>query len=255
MFFLLSKTLMHLLLPVVWVLGLMLLSLFSRNGKIRKVSLISAICLFLLFSNEWLATRAFSLWEEPVYPVAQITKPYDVAIIMGGFTDAAKQPRDRVYLTSAVDRMMHAVQLYRMGKVKKLLPTGGSGIPDFSEALEADMIKSALMNCLVNPEDVLIENRARNTRENAIFSTELIRKQFQNPRVLVFTSAFHCRRSKASFEKAGLQVDVFPVDFKYNDPGFNWEKALIPSDNAWQLWGLLIHEITGFVIYKIMGYA
>jgi uncharacterized SAM-binding protein YcdF (DUF218 family) len=111
------------------------------------------------------------------------------------------------------------------------------------------------MNCLVNPEDVLIENRARNTRENAIFSTEIIQKQFQNPRVLVFTSAFHCRRSKASFEKAGLQVDVFPVDFKYNDPGFNWEKALIPSDNAWQLWGLLIHEITGFVIYKIMGYA
>ena len=255
MFFLLSKTLMHLLLPVVWVLGLLLVSLFTRNRKIRKISLISAICLFLLFSNEWLATRAYSLWEEPVYPVSQINKPYDVGVIMGGFTDAAKQPRDRIYHTAAVDRMMHAIQLYRIGKVKKLLPSGGSGIPGFTEALEADMIKKSMTTCLVNPQDILVENMARNTRENAVFSAAIIRRNFQNPRVLVFTSAFHCRRSRACFEKTGLKVDVFPVDFKFNDPSFNWEKAFIPSDDAWPLWSLLIHEMAGFMMYKMMGYA
>jgi len=255
MFFLLSKTLMHLLLPVVWVLGFLLLSFFTKSSRIRKISLASAIFLFLFFSNEWLATRAYSLWEEPVYPISRITEPYDVGVIMGGFTDAAKQPRDRVYHSSAVDRMMHAIQLYRMGKVRKLLPSGGSGIPDFSEALEADMIKRSLLTCLVHPEDILLENKARNTRENAVFSAEIIRRHFRNPRILVFTSAFHCRRSKASFEKAGLKVDVFPVDFKFNDPSFNWEKALIPSDDAWPLWSLLIHEIAGYAIYKLMGYA
>lgn len=255
MFFLLSKALMHLLLPVVWVLGLLLLAFFTKNKKFSKICLGIAIVLFLLFSNEWLVTRAYSLWEEPVYPISQITEPYDVAVIMGGFTDAAKQPRDRVYLTSAVDRMMHAIQLYRMGKVRKLLPSGGSGIPGFTEALEADMIKKAMMNCLVQPQDILVENRARNTRENAVFSAEIIRRNFQNPRVLVFTSAFHCRRSRASFEKAGLRVDVFPVDFKFNDPSFNWEKAIIPSDDAWPMWSLLIHEIAGYLMYKLMGYA
>ena len=255
MFFFLSKTLMHLLLPVVWVLALLLLAFFSPKEKVRRLSLGAAIVLFLLFSNEWLATRAYALWEEPVYPISAIRENYDVGVIMGGFTDAAKEPRDRVYLTSAVDRMMHAIRLYRLGKVKKLLPTGGSGIPDFSEALEADLIRDAMLTCLVKPEDILVENRARNTRENALFSIDIIRRHFSKPKVLVFTSAFHCRRSRASFEKLGMHVDVFPVDFKYNDPSFNVEKALIPSDDAWPMWSLLIHEIAGYLMYKMMAYA
>jgi uncharacterized SAM-binding protein YcdF (DUF218 family) len=255
MFFFLSKTLMHLLLPVVWVLLLLLLAFFSKKQAFRKKCLLAAIVLFLLFSNEWLATRAYSWWEEPVIPVAELTGVYDVGVIMGGFTDAAKEPRDRVYLTSAVDRMMHAVQLYRMGKVKKLLPSGGSGIPGFTAALEGEMIRNAMLQCMVNPEDILVENRARNTRENAVFSAEIIQKNFRNPRVLVFTSAFHCRRTRASFEKAGIRADVFPVDFKFNDPSFNAEKFLIPSDSAWPLWSNLIHEIAGYMMYKMMGYA
>lgn len=255
MFFLLSKSLMHLLLPVVWVLLLLLIAFFAKRSSLRKKCLAAAILLFLFFSNEWLATRAYSWWEEPVIPISSLKGSYDVGVIMGGFTDAAKMPRDRVYLTSAVDRMMHAIHLYRMGKVKKLLPSGGSGIPGFTAALEGEMIRNAMLSCMVNPDDILVENRARNTRENAVFSSEMIRKNFRNPRVIVFTSAFHCRRTRASFEKAGLRVDVFPVDFKFNDPAFNAEKFLIPSDSAWPLWSVLIHEIAGYAVYKIMGYA
>jgi uncharacterized SAM-binding protein YcdF (DUF218 family) len=256
MFFLLSKLLMHLLFPVVWVLALLLFSFFSKKPLVKKRCLGAALILFLFFSNEWLATRAYMLWEEPAYPISDIRQPYDVGIIMGGFTDAAKEPRDRVYLNKAVDRMMHAVQLYRMGLVKKLLPSGGSSIPGFTRALEADMIRKAMLNCLVNPEDIIIENRARNTRENAQFSAEIIRNRFPGkPRILVFTSAFHCRRTRASFEKTGLDVDLFPVDFRYNDPGFNVEKALIPSDNAWSMWSILFHEIAGYIVYLCMGYA
>lgn len=246
---------MHLLLPVVWVMTLLLIAFFAKSSRIRKYCLGAAIVLFWFFSNEWIATRAYMLWEEPVYPISRITKPYDVGVIMGGFTDAAKEPRDRVYLNKAVDRMMHAIQLYRMGKVKKMLPSGGSGIPGFTAALEADLIRRAMLNCLVNPADILVENQARNTIENARFSADIIRREFKNPRVLVFTSAFHCRRTRAAFEKTGLKVDLFPVDFRYNDPGFNVEKFLIPSDNAWPMWSILIHEISGYIVYKFMGYA
>jgi uncharacterized SAM-binding protein YcdF (DUF218 family) len=254
MFFILSKLLMHLLLPVVWVLALLLLAFFSGRPSVRKNALLSAILLFAFFSNEWLALQAYRMWEEPVYPISDIKTPYDVGIIMGGFTDAAKLPRDRVYHTLAVDRMLHAAQLYQMGKVKKLLPSGGSGIPGFTEALEADLISKSLITCAVDPADILVENQARNTRENAFFSAEMIRKNFRNPRILIFTSAFHCRRTRACFEKEGLKADLFPVDFRYNDTGFNWEKALIPSDDAWPMWSTLIHEISGYLVYKLMGY-
>ncbi len=117
------------------------------------------------------------------------------------------------------------------------------------------MIRDVMLTCMVNPSDILVENRARNTRENAVYSAAIIRQKFTNPRILVFTSAFHCRRTKASFEKIGLPVDVFPVDFRYNDPSFNAEKALIPSDDAWPMWSILIHEIAGYIMYKAMAYA
>lgn len=255
MFFLLSKTLMHLLLPVVWVLGLLIWAFLTQSPTRRKKLLGISIGLFLLFSNDWLATRAYRLWEYPVIPIHAVTRKYDVAVVLGGFTDLSKQPRDRVYLSQGSDRLMHALLLYRLGVVKTILASGGSGIPNFSDAAEAERIRDVLKICNVDTNDILLEPKARNTYENAVFSAEIIRKHFPRGNVLVFTSAFHCRRAHACFRKQGMEVDMFPVDFRFTDPSFNKEKAFIPSDGAWDKWGLLIHEIAGYLMYKLAGYA
>jgi len=256
MFFILSKTLQHLLLPVVWVLIILVWALLTTSAKRRKKLSIIAILLFLLFSNEWAATTAFRYWEYPVVPINSVQDNYDAAVILGGFTDLSKQPRDRVYLSQGADRMMHALLLYRLGKVKKLIPTGGSGIPNITDASEAERVESVLKLCKVDTADILLETKARNTYENAKFTTELIRREFKpNCKVLVITSAFHCPRAKACFEKQGLNVDMFPVDFRYCDPYFNAEKTFIPSDKAWDKWSLIIHEWAGYLIYKLHGYS
>ena len=256
MFFLLSKTLMHLLLPVVWVLGLLVWAFLTRSQTRRKKLLGISIGLFLLFSNDWLATRAYRLWEYPVIPIKEVTQKYDVAVVLGGFTDLSKQPRDRVYLSQGADRLMHALFLYRLGIVKTILASGGSGIPNFSDAAEADRIRDVLKICQVDTNDILLEPKARNTHENAVFSADIIRRNFPGKRkVLVFTSAFHCRRAHACFKKQGMEVDMFPVDFRFTDPSFNEEKFFIPNDGAWDKWGLLIHEIAGYLMYKLAGYA
>ncbi|HOY97255.1 MAG TPA: YdcF family protein [Catalimonadaceae bacterium] len=255
MFFLLSKTLLHLLLPVVWVLGLLIWAFLTQSQTRRKKLLGFSIGLFLLFSNDWLATRAYRLWEYPVIPINKVTQKYAVAVVLGGFTDLSKQPRDRVYLSQGSDRLMHALLLYRLGIVKTILASGGSGIPNFIDASEAERIRDVLKTCNVDTNDILLEPKARNTHENAVFSAAIIRKHFPGGKVLVFTSAFHCRRAHACFRKQGLDVDMFPVDFRFTDPSFNKEKAFIPSDGAWDKWGLLIHEIAGYLIYKMAGYA
>jgi uncharacterized SAM-binding protein YcdF (DUF218 family) len=182
-------------------------------------------------------------------------KNYDVAVVLGGFTDLSKQPRDRVYLNQGADRLMHALYLYRLGKVKKILASGGSGILNFKDAMEAERIREVLLTCHMDPNDILMESSARNTYENAKYSAGILRKQFPGGKVLVFTSAFHCRRAHACFVKQGLDVDMFPVDFRFTDANFNAEKTFIPNNGAWEKWGLLIHEVVGFVIYKMAGYA
>jgi uncharacterized SAM-binding protein YcdF (DUF218 family) len=255
MFFFLSKTLLHLLLPVIWVLAILLWAFFTRSARKRKSLSIIAIFLFILFSNEWAVTRAFKWWEHPVIPIDSLKQNYDVAVILGGFTDLSKQPRDRVYLSQGADRMMHTLLLYRLGKVKKIIATGGSGIPNITDASEAERVQTVLKLCEVNPNDVLLEPKARNTYENAKFSAELIKANFpKNCKVLVVTSAFHCKRAKACFAKQAISADMFPVDFRYYDSYFNAEKTFIPNDAAWEKWSLIIHEWAGYIIYKLNGY-
>jgi uncharacterized SAM-binding protein YcdF (DUF218 family) len=214
------------------------------------------VFLFLLFSNDYIITRLYRIWEYPVVPLSSLKGDYDAAVVLGGFTDLSKEPRDRVYLTQAADRVMHAVWLYKLHRVDKILASGGSGIVNFTEVSEAEAIGKLLLICGVDSADIIFESKSRNTRENAMNSVQVIQKYFKkSPRILVFTSAFHCRRAEACFEKAGLQVDMFPVDFRFTDPSFNPEKAFIPNDEAWGKWSLLIHEIAGFIVYKCLGYA
>lgn len=255
MFFLLSKTLMHLLLPVVWVLVLLVWAALTSSRSLRKKLTWISIALFLFFSNDWIVTQTFRMWEYPVIPISKIEGTYDVAVVLGGFTDLSKQPRDRVYLSQGADRLMHAIYLYRLGKVKTIMASGGSGILNFNDATEAERINQVMRTCQVDSAHIILEPEARNTYENAVYSTRILKERFPGKRILVFTSAFHCRRAQACFTKQGLAVDMFPVDFRYYDPAFNFEKAFIPNDGAWAKWSLLIHEVAGYLIYKLNDYA
>ncbi len=245
---------MHFLAPVVWVLAILVWALATKNAKRKRNLLIAGVALFTIFSNDALVCKMYQLWEYPVYPINTIKKEYDVAVVLGGFTDLAKQPRDRVYLNQGADRLMHALLLYNQGKVKKIIVSGGSGIRNFNGAKEADGMMKILLMCKVDTNDILLEPEARNTHENAVYSAEIIRKNYPRPNILVFTSAFHCRRAYGCFQKQGLKVDMFPVDFRFTNSDFNVEKVFIPSSNAWEKWGILIHEFVGFFIYKIVGY-
>lgn len=247
---------MHLLLPVIWVLGILFWAALTKKAARRRRLTWIGISLFVLFSNEWAVTQVFRWWEYPVKPISSYQGPYDVAVVLGGFTDLAKQPRDRVYLSQGADRLMHAVYLYRMGKVKHILATGGSGILNFQGiASEAERIHQVMLTCQVDSNHIWLESKSKNTYENALFSAPILRKHFPDGRILVFTSAFHCRRAQACFEKQGLKVEMFPVDFRYYDNYFNAEKTFIPNDGAWAKWSLIIHELAGYIMYKIQGYA
>lgn len=255
MFFLLSKIFSFLCMPLTWIVVLLGYSIWSKNIRRRRRTLFAAFAMLLFFSNSSIVNHAYKLFEYPVVPMDSIQGVYDVGIILGGFTDIGKTPRDRVYLTQAVDRMMHCLYLYKQGKIKKILASGGSGVVGYKPESEAENIKKALMLCGVPEADIILDEEARNTYENALYSAAILKSQFPEGRYLIFTSAFHCRRSAGCFKKQGINADIFPVDFRYSDGGFNLEKTFVPSEDALSKWALLLHEIFGLAIYKILGYA
>lgn len=192
-------------------------------------------------------------WEIPVTPYAEIKKKYDWGIVLTGVTYNDKQPDDRVYFQHGADRVVHTVELYKMGIIKKIMISGGSGRLITVARSEADDLFKAMKLMGVPEQDIAIENESRNTYESAVNVKKLLKDEPVGEYLLI-TSAFHLRRSKACFRKAGFEVDVFSTDFYTHPRYFTPDVFLIPRAEAIIVWQKLFKEWTGMVAYKIAGY-
>ncbi|WP_162051872.1 YdcF family protein [Pontibacter pamirensis] len=254
MFFILSKTLHFFLMPFIWVLVLLLLAVFLKSFRWRRISLLAAVGILLIFSNPFLANEAWRAWEVEATPVSEL-EHYDVAVILTGVTAYREDIPDRIHTHKGADRFLHPLQLYRMGKVDEFLITGGSGRVLAGAVPEAEQVEKVLLMAGVPEEDIRTEGNSRNTRENATNTAALVAQNPEWQNLLLVTSAFHMRRSAGCFEKAGVNTTSFSTDFYASERRFTPDETIIPSIHAFSNWHLLIHEMTGFVVYKILGYC
>ena len=255
MFFILSKVLDFLISPVIWILFFMSISLFIFKNKEQKLKLMyAAFFLFLLFTNPFVTNLAVESWEVPAYSANQISESYDIGILLSGSMNNYSSSLERPAYSQSVDRLLQTISLYKTGKIKKILLTGGSGYvlqPEFKESL---ITKKVMIEAGIPAEDILVEDRSRNTYENAAFSARVLQEKNLGGKLLLITSAFHMRRSLACFNKAGLMVHPFPVDIKSTPFSFLPERWIIPDAYGLFLWKMLIREWIGVAAYKFQGY-
>jgi uncharacterized SAM-binding protein YcdF (DUF218 family) len=90
----------------------------------------------------------------------------------------------------------------------------------------------------IDPSRVILETKSTSTFENAIFCATLVKPKAQD-RWLLVTGALHMPRALASFQKAGFQVEPWPI---YNDAPS--ERSLVAS---------AVHEWVGLVAYRFLG--
>ena len=253
MFFVLSKILNFLTNPLVYIFSFFLLSIFLRKPVWKKRSFWIAFSLLIFFSNDFIANEMMRVWEVEATPYAAIQKKYDWGIVLTGVTINDRLPADRVYFQHGADRVVHTVELYKLGIIKRIMISGGSGRLMTNERREADELFKAMKLMGVPEQDMAIENKSRNTYESAVLVKELLRNEAAGQYLLI-TSAFHLRRSKACFKKAGFEVDTFSTDF-YTHPFYlTPDVLLIPRADAIVNWQKLFKEWAGMVAYKIAGY-
>ena len=256
MFFILSKILTYLILPASMLALLLLIFLLVRNPKVKRVALSLFVFLFFLFTNPFIADRLIGWWEIPATPIHALEQRYEVAIILSGVTEMDKSYPDRVHLQKGADRIMHTVQLYKEGLINKIVVSGGSGsLLTENVPSEAAQIKRVLLISGVPEQDILLEERSRNTYENALYTRELLEeKSIPGKKLLLVTSAFHMRRSLGCFKNAGLNPTPYSTDFSSTEINYSPANLIVPSDGALSTWTTLIKEWLGYSIYKVMGY-
>lgn len=254
MFFYLSKILYYLIMPGVLIITCLLLALFLKKQKWKKGFLILGIALFFLFTNDFIINGIFLQWEIPPTAFSAVDDNYDVGIVLTGITNLQIEPRDRVYFQKGADRIIHAIELYKRGKIKKILITGGTGSLTTPELTEATELVKTLYLFDVPEEDIIIESKSRNTYENALYSADILKAQFPEGRFLLITSAFHLRRAKGCFDKQEIPTDIFSTDFYTHPVTYTPDSWLIPNENALRKWVIFEREILGILMYKLAGY-
>jgi uncharacterized SAM-binding protein YcdF (DUF218 family) len=254
MFFILSKILFYILMPATLIACILIFAIVTKNEKRKKIALYTCLFLFLFFGNIGITNQFFLLWEPEPIALSKLQN-YDLGIVLTGVTNHDKEPHDRVYFNKGADRVLHTVQLYKMGKLKKILITGGSGRINGEGISEATDMKKVFLLCGVPDSVLILELNSRNTRENALFTKKMIDSLNLKGSKLLITSAFHMPRSKACFDKVGLKTDIFPTDFSGGAISYTPDVWIVPSENAFVGWHVLFHEWIGYLMYLVMGYV
>lgn len=254
MFFIVSKVISFLFTPLVWIITLLLLGIFLKNKKRARGFLISGIVLLYLMGNPFLFNEICRQWEIPAVSEDQfLQKKVEGIIVLGGLSFWDNQLK-RIQFSKSSDRLMQGLMLYKKGIGKKLIISGGSGSLTYPDDRESVFIKDYLVKIGLNPNEILIEKESKNTRENAVFTKELLDSCGMNGTFLLVTSGYHMKRSVACFEKAGVKVIPFSTDRYCGDTKFNLDHLFIPNAGILLAWDTLMHEWIGYVTYKIAGY-
>jgi uncharacterized SAM-binding protein YcdF (DUF218 family) len=254
MFFILSKTLNYIAQPLVIICVFLLLSIFLKSIKWKKWYFRISIISLFFFSNDFICNEVVRWWEIPATPIASLQKKYEYGILLTGVAKSEMEPDDRVYIGRGADRVTHTVQLYKLGVIKKILISGGNGKLKAVKRQEADVLSDLIQMLGVPSTDILIENQSRNTHESAVEVNRLYGSQIDPEECILITSAFHMRRSQASFAKQGWDVDVFSTDFISHKRRFTPDSLFIPKEEALGVWQILIREWIGMIAYRFAGY-
>ncbi len=186
-------------------------------------------------------------FSRPVLP----EKVDGIVVLGGGFEGAINLVRGGYDLNSGGDRFVETAVLARRFPQAKVVVSGGTGtlvLDGEADAVTAPRLLAALG---VAPERLVLENRSRNTYENAVFTRELVSPQPGETWLLV-TSAFHMPRAIGLFRKAGFPVVPWPVDYRTSGT----EGLGLMRDNpvdSLQTTTMAIREWIGLVAYFLSG--
>ena len=254
MFFVVSKALWLAadpitLLLVCALLGALVVRRAPRTG--RAFTLIGAGAL-LVVSILPIGVLLLRPLEERFPPLPKdAAAPYGFIVLGGPISVALSLAHGQTALEEGAARLTEAAILARRFPEAKIMYTGGNARLVDSDPSEAAEARNLLVALGVDASRIQIEERSRNTDQNARFTAALVKPKPGQTWWLV-TSAWHMPRSMGLFEKAGFSVRADPVDYR----SFGDDRDFLPNNEAGRglrLFELAVHEWIGLAAYHLSG--
>lgn len=230
---------------VVFTLGILLL---RRKPILAYPMLLAGLAAFYLLSTPFFA--GLLMQQVETYPALEPGSPVNpaagaIVVLSGGMeTSATEYASDTVGMHTLV-RCRYAAFLQRKTGLP-ILASGGRINGDSTMSLAAVM--ADVLTTGFNAEEVWLEDRSRNTADNAFFSRALL-AQKQIDTVYLVTQAWHMPRAVAIFEQAGFKVIPAPTAFEGEVP-FKLT-SLLPAAHAIALSRHALREVAAIIWYRI----
>lgn len=259
MFFFLSKILDVLLQPMVWAMILLLAAVplrarDARSWRRRRICGLLGLAVLVVFSLGPVANRLLRAVEESGSATFREGKTYDAVVLLGGVTDeVVTAERAQPAYNDNVERLLATFRLLRTGQARFAIVSGAASAPAYEDVGEARWLKSQLVEWGIEPSRVLVEDKARNTHENALYSKSVASEHGFHD-VLIVTSAFHGARAVECFAAVDMPVDFLPVDYRAHRRDAE-QTSFLPRAHALAISTMAIHEWSGRWIYRLRGYG
>lgn len=144
-----------------------------------------------------IAWIAFIQWKVQIAPDQTLPKQVDVGIVLGASL------RKDIPSPGLQERLDLAVDLYKQGRFKHLIVSGGLD-HNGSKLTEAEGMRDYLVKKGLPAKNILLEPRATSTYENLLYSKQIMDEQGLVSSIIV-THQFHGSRSLDIAETIGLK--------------------------------------------------
>jgi uncharacterized SAM-binding protein YcdF (DUF218 family) len=185
---------------------------------------------------------------ESSFPIPGITNE-DVIILLG-----AGLNENVVDLTGTgfpngdmLGRITTAIRLYRRYNIPVII-TSGKVYPEGEAGAPVD--KRIMVDLGVDPTNIIVEKKSRNTYENARYAA-MICQDLGYKKPILLTAAYHLKRARMAFQPTGLTTTPFPA-YRYSsdNPAFFW-RSFLPCHNSFETSCVAIREYLGILYYTI----
>ena len=257
MYVYLSKILPVFVMPVSVAIVLSLVALFFLRREMRRTAM---VLVALSVGVLWVASTPFAastLYRQlesryPPVPLEEVSER-GCMVVLGGALGGVIAPRVDIDMNESIDRIYKAAALYRAGKAPAVIVTGGNQPWSKIYTAEADLIRDLLMEWGVPKEAIFLEGSSRNTRENALYSKNVIDALSCTDALLV-TSAAHMPRAVAAFNSVGVVVTPVSTDVRAVAQSLPGGMDFMPSADALAMTSSAIREWIGQKVYSWKGW-
>jgi uncharacterized SAM-binding protein YcdF (DUF218 family) len=247
------------LIALLLVIGLLLLWLQRR--RLASAALVLSLALLVVFCF----TTVSYLLIDPLE--ARFTRPAEparidgIVVLGGGMETDIATVRQNWELNGSGDRFVETLRLaLRHPEARILIAGGGSALAAGLDS-EAEAGARFFRAFGITPERLLLEEKSRNTEENAV-NAKAVGKPQPDETWLLVTSAFHMPRSVGLFRRAGFAVIPWPADYLGSGQegiGLKFDEVpenLSVGSTATREWlGLLGYYLTGRIDELLPGPA